>query len=169
MKLRLNAAAEVYGKPITLTSGYRSYGDQKRLYDESISAGRPGRGPTGLPIAKPGSSAHERGTAVDIKQYQDPSLVAALKSQGITQTVSGDPVHFELSGPQTPAASGSSSASGTSLQSASSRSMGTSAPDDTMFQVMVDLRNSINSKMQEMVDKVSESNSILEKIMRHAR
>jgi len=168
MKLRLNAAAEVYGGPITLTSGYRSYEDQKKLYDESISAGRPGRGPTGLPIAKPGSSAHERGTAVDIKQYKDPALVSALKSQGITQAVSGDPVHFELSGPQTPAASGSSAASGTSLQSASSRSMGTSASDDTMLQVMVDLRNSLNSKMQEMVDKVSESNNILEKIMRRS-
>jgi hypothetical protein len=37
-----------------------------------------------------------------------------------------------------------------------------------MINVMIDIKNSIGTKMQEMVDKVAESNGILEKIMRRS-
>ena len=168
LQKRLMAAADVYGKPLTINSGYRSSADQQRLWDESVRANRPGKGPNGMPIARPGSSLHEKGMAVDIQEYKDPKAVAALRSQGLIQTVSGDPVHFEVPGPKTEAASGSSSASGTSVQSSPPTATAMSSSDDTLIRVMIDLRNSLNSKMQEMVDKVSESNSILEKIMRRS-
>jgi hypothetical protein len=168
LQKRLMAASEVYGKPLTVNSGYRSSADQQRLYDESVRAGRPGKGPNGMPIAKPGSSSHEKGMAVDIQEYKDPKAVAALRSQGLIQTVSGDPVHFEVPGPKTEAASGSSAASGTAVQSSAPTTTAMSSSDDTLIRVMVDMRNTINTKMQEMVDKVAESNGILEKIMRRS-
>jgi hypothetical protein len=168
LQRRLMAAAEVYGKPLTINSGFRSPADQQRLWDESVKAGRTGIGPNGMPVGKPGSSLHEKGMAVDIAEYKDPAAVAALRSQGLMQTVRGDPVHFEVPGSQTAAASGSSSASGTAVQSSPPTTTAMSSSDDNLIRVMIDMRNSINSKMQEMVDKVAESNNILEKIMRRS-
>jgi zinc D-Ala-D-Ala carboxypeptidase len=168
LQRRLMAAAEVYGKPLTINSGFRSPADQQRLWDESVKAGRTGIGPNGMPVGKPGSSLHEKGMAVDIAEYKDPAAVAALRSQGLMQTVRGDPVHFEVPGSQTAAASGSSSASGTSVQSSPPTTTAMSSSDDNLIRVMIDMRNSLNSKMQEMVDKVAESNGILEKIMRRS-
>jgi hypothetical protein len=162
LQKRLMAAAEVYGKPLTISSGFRSSAKQKELY-EDYKAGR-----SRFPAAPPGSSKHESGMAVDIAEYKDPAAVAALRSQGLMQTVSGDPVHFEVSGPKTEAASGSSSASGTSVQSSAPTTTAMSSSDDNLIRVMIDMRNSLNSKMQEMVDKVAESNGILEKIMRRS-
>lgn len=162
LQKRLMAASEIYGKPLTVTSGFRSSAKQKELYEDYKS----GRSP--FPAAPPGSSKHESGMAVDIAEYKDPAAVAALRSQGLMQTVRGDPVHFEVPGSQTAAASGSSSASGTSVQSSPPTSTAMSSSDDNLVKVMIDMRNSLNSKMQEMVDKVAESNNILEKIMRRS-
>jgi hypothetical protein len=162
LQKRLMAAAEVYGKPLTISSGLRSSAKQKELY-EDYKAGR-----SRFPAAPPGSSKHESGMAVDIAEYKDPAAVAALRSQGLMQTVSGDPVHFEVSGPKTEAASGSSSASGSAVQSSAPTSTALSSTDDSMVRVMASIRDSINSKMQEMIDKVAESNGILEKIMRRS-
>jgi len=50
------------GKPIVISSGYRSREYQQKLYDEDIR--RYGR-PSGN-VAKPGSSPHETGTAMDL-------------------------------------------------------------------------------------------------------
>jgi hypothetical protein len=169
LQKKLMAAAEIYGKPLTINSGLRSRADQQRLWDESVSAGRPGKGPTGMLVAKPGSSKHENGMAVDIQEAKnDSKAVLALKSVGLTQPYGDrDAVHFELAGP-TVAASGSSAASGTSVQSSAPTNTAMSSSDDTLIQIMLQVRNSINSKMQEMIDKVAESNGILEKIMRHS-
>jgi len=102
-------AAEEYkaatGKPIQINSAKRDSEDQQRLYDETVAAGRPGIGPTGMKVGKPGRSLHEKGEAVDIQQYQDPAAVAAMNRQGLSQKVPNDPVHFQardglvLSGP----------------------------------------------------------------------
>jgi hypothetical protein len=170
LQKRLMAAAEVYGKPLTITSGLRSQAEQKRLWDESVSAGRPGRGPGGMLVAKPGQSKHADGMAADVQEAKnDPAAVRALTSQGLVQPYGrDDPVHFEIAGPKTAAASGSSSASGTAVQSSAPTSTALSSTDDTMVRVMASIRDSINSKMQEMIDKVAESNGILEKIMRRS-
>jgi hypothetical protein len=108
---RLMAAAEVYGKPLTINSGFRSYEKQKAEYDKSVAAGTPGVGPGGMLVAKPGSSNHERGMAVDIQEYRDPKAVEALKSQGLVQRYgNADAVHFEIAGSKPDSASRISSA-----------------------------------------------------------
>ena len=93
-------AAEQYnaatGKKITVNSARRETADQQRIWDESVEAGRPGISPTGMPMAKPGTSKHERGLAIDIQNYRDAAAVAAMNQQGLYQTVPKDPVHFTL-------------------------------------------------------------------------
>jgi len=100
MKSSLLAAAQQYheqtGQKLQMNSGARSPEDQKRLYDETEKAGRPGVGPTGMPVAKPGRSSHETGNAVDIQNYTDPKALAALGANGLRQTVPKDPVHFQI-------------------------------------------------------------------------
>jgi hypothetical protein len=94
----INAAAEfnsMTGNKIKINSAKRDSEDQQRLWDESVKAGRPGISPSGMPIGKPGMSKHERGLAVDIQNYTDPTAVAAMNKQGLFQTVPNDPVHFE--------------------------------------------------------------------------
>ena len=50
-----------------------------------------------MPMAKPGTSKHEKGLAIDIQNYKDPAAVAAMNKQGLFQTVMpSDPVHFTL-------------------------------------------------------------------------
>lgn len=95
VKVALLQAASDYksmtGQKLELNSARRSYDEQKRLYDEWIAGGR-----RGLPVAPPGSSRHETGSAIDIGNYTDGAAVAALNRQGFSQTVRGDPPHFEL-------------------------------------------------------------------------
>jgi LAS superfamily LD-carboxypeptidase LdcB len=100
MKGALLSAGQQYfeqtGQKLKMNSGFRSPEDQLRLYNETKDAKRPGIGPTGMPVAQPGSSPHETGMAVDIQNYMDPKAVAALNSAGLRQTVPKDPVHFQL-------------------------------------------------------------------------
>jgi hypothetical protein len=95
----VTAAATEYnavtGNKLTINSAKRDPADQQRLYDETVAAGRPGIGPTGMAVGKPGRSLHEKGEAVDIQNYKDPAAVAALNKQGLSQKVPGDPVHFQ--------------------------------------------------------------------------
>ncbi len=98
---RVIAAAEDYksitGKLLQINSAKRDPADQERIYDETVKAGRPGIGPNGMPVGKPGKSRHERGQAVDIQQGKgDDKAIAALGKQGLIQGVPGDPVHFQL-------------------------------------------------------------------------
>jgi hypothetical protein len=87
------------GKPLHITSGHRTRQDQQRLYDESVAAGRPGKGPQGYPIAKPGESKHEQGTVVDILQGRnDPVALDILSKRGFSNNVKNDAVHFEYTG-----------------------------------------------------------------------
>lgn len=80
------------GKKIQVNSARRSRADQERLYDAWIA-----RGKTGMPVARPGRSLHERGDAIDIQNYNDPKAIEAFNRHGLRQTVRGDPVHFQLS------------------------------------------------------------------------
>jgi hypothetical protein len=101
LRQNLIDAAEAYyqrtGKKLQVNSSFRSVEDQKRLYDESVKAGRPGIGPTGMPIAKPGRSRHQSAMAIDIQQGKsDPVAREILGQYGLVQTVKNDPVHFEM-------------------------------------------------------------------------
>lgn len=94
----INAATEynsLTGKKIQINSSSRDPEDQKRLYQETVDAGRPGIGPTGMRVGKPGTSVHEHGLAVDIQQYTDSQAVQAFNNQGLFQKVPNDPVHFQ--------------------------------------------------------------------------
>jgi hypothetical protein len=84
------------GRKLDVNSSFRTPEDQQRLYDESIAAGREGKTASGYPIAKPGTSKHQRGIVVDVQQGKDdPIAQQILANRGFAQTVAGDPVHFE--------------------------------------------------------------------------
>jgi len=85
------------GNKLQINSAKRDPEDQVRLYQETVDAGRPGIGPTGMPVGRPGTSSHEKGVAVDIQNYNDPAALKALNNQGLRQVVPKDPVHFQLS------------------------------------------------------------------------
>jgi len=100
VKDKVVAASQQYnadtGNKITVNSAKRDSADQQRLWDESKQAGREGKTESGMPIAKPGTSKHEQGLAIDIQNYNDPAAVSAMNRQGLKQTVPNDPVHFEI-------------------------------------------------------------------------
>lgn len=70
-----------------LSSGVRSTADQQRLYDNR--ANNPN------PVARPGTSNHERGMAIDIGGMT-PDQRAMLPQYGLAQPVANDPPHVEL-------------------------------------------------------------------------
>lgn len=51
--------AEYYGIPVTVTSGRRTFTEQRRLYQRYLA------GQSSFPAAPPGQSAHEHGLAFD--------------------------------------------------------------------------------------------------------
>ena len=85
----LDAAAELLGEPVPITSGYRSPEDQRRLWEQ--------RGRNRYPVARPGTSAHERGTAVDVPAGFAVRLARVAPRVGLCRPMpAADPVHFEL-------------------------------------------------------------------------
>jgi hypothetical protein len=98
----LDASSDYYtqtGRPLHITSGHRTRQDQERLYNETVAAGRPGKGPEGYPVAKPGESKHEKGIVVDVLQGRnDPVALNILSKRGFANNVKNDAVHFEYTG-----------------------------------------------------------------------
>lgn len=96
----VNSAIEEYkavtGKTATVTSGVRAREEQQKLYDAYVA-----RGKTGMPVAKPGTSLHETGNAVDINKSaaNEMDRLGILKKYGLDRPVAGDPVHVQLAGP----------------------------------------------------------------------
>jgi len=91
----LGAAQDYYsatGKKLTLNSGWRTFQKQTQLYNDYIS------GRSRFPAARPGTSHHEAGTAVDIAQgiAGDSRAIDILNKHGLFQTVKNDLPHFEL-------------------------------------------------------------------------
>ena len=101
MQDRMLAAAEAYkqktGKMLQVNSSFRGADDQKRLYDETVAAGRPGIGPNGQQVAPPGKSKHGTGYAIDIQQgIDDPEARAILKQFGFQHGGKNDAMHFNF-------------------------------------------------------------------------
>lgn len=118
------------GKVITITSGYRTYAEQQALYN----AWKAGRGNI---AAKPGTSMHESGLAVDATIDGTPIARAVsartLSRFGLVAPVNGDPVHLQLagSGAAAPAASSGGNAAGAAPDtSGTATSLGSSAQPD---------------------------------------
>lgn len=77
-------------------SAQRSWDEQNRLYQQSVAAGTPGTLPNGNPVAKPGTSAHEAGGALDIKGTLTRAEREELFDKGYYQPLANDPNHWEL-------------------------------------------------------------------------
>ena len=82
----LARAEALIGRRIPIVSGYRSPEQQAALWERRHS--------NPFPVAPPGSSAHERGLAVDVS-IADAALVESLHV-GLCRPYPNDPVHLEL-------------------------------------------------------------------------
>lgn len=93
----LVAAARAAGVALTLNSGFRSYGEQKNLFD-GFQRGLPGFNTA----AKPGFSNHQNGIAFDISVRGGDGnpvyewLKKNATSFGFVRTVSKEPWHWEF-------------------------------------------------------------------------
>jgi hypothetical protein len=196
----VTAAATEYnavtGNKLKINSAKRDSEDQQRLWDETVAAGRPGKGPTGMAVGKPGRSLHERGEAVDIQNYKDPEAVAAMNKQGLSQKVPGDPVHFQaleggiLDGPKsgypvegimhgreaiiplnpdsiiTKLLETPDSKATKEINNDNTISTNTSSKDDITNQLMTDLYTMMEEKFDAMIDALEDGNDHTEKLVK---
>ena len=89
----LARASEVLGVPVPITSGWRSAVQQEALWA--------GRASNPFPVARPGTSAHERGEAVDVPSVFADRLAEIGPEVGLCRPLPRtDPVHFELCRPK---------------------------------------------------------------------
>lgn len=90
--------AEAMGIPVTITSGYRSVEEQRRVCADLKERERKGHGR--FPCATPGLSAHQYGLAVDMMggngfaSREHAALAELGEAMGFAR-VRGDPPHFE--------------------------------------------------------------------------
>jgi hypothetical protein len=89
MRAALAKAEQLLGEPVPITSGFRPTEEQAALYAR--------RSENPYPVAPPGSSAHERGLAVDVPASFVPRLLSVASQAGLCQPYPGDdPIHFEV-------------------------------------------------------------------------
>lgn len=89
MRAALARAEQLLGRPVPITSGYRSGERQAALYAN--------RDANPYPVAPPGASMHERGLAVDVPGDFVPRLLEVAPRAGLCQPFPGDdPIHFEV-------------------------------------------------------------------------
>jgi len=86
---RISAVAKHYGKKITINSGYRTFAQQKVLYDAYHS------GKSSVQAAKPGNSRHNYGLAIDVDDWVQQISEADLKQFGLHKPVSSENWHVE--------------------------------------------------------------------------
>jgi hypothetical protein len=84
----LRRAEAVLGVPVPVTSGFRSAAAQRSLWAARLA--------NPYPVARPGTSAHERGRAVDVSRSFADRLAAVGPAVGLCRPLPRtDPVHFE--------------------------------------------------------------------------
>ncbi len=162
-KARVMAAAEEYflltGKPLTVNSSWRSREDQERIAKS---------GGSGYLVARPGESLHERGLAIDIQEYNDPTAMMALDRQGLKQKFGAkDPVHFQMrnGGIVAPSSGGSiiNIAEAGQAEAVVPLPDGKSIPvafnSNTDQSGIIKLFQSMNEKFDTMIDLLESSNS----------
>jgi LAS superfamily LD-carboxypeptidase LdcB len=87
MLAALARADGLMGRPVPVVSGLRTRAEQQALWDR--------RHTNPYPVARPGTSDHERGLAVDVARADVPSLLAVAAAAGLCQPLpDSDPVHF---------------------------------------------------------------------------
>jgi hypothetical protein len=85
----LAEAERLLGEPVPIVSGFRTRAEQQALWDN--------RHNNPYPVARPGTSDHERGLAIDIPLSFVPRLRSVMGAVGVCQPLPDtDPVHFRL-------------------------------------------------------------------------
>lgn len=91
MLAALRRADDLLGITVPVTSGYRSFAHQQRLWER--------RHTNPYPVAPPGRSRHQSGLAVDVPRAFVPRLLTVAAAAGLCRPLPvSDPVHFELCG-----------------------------------------------------------------------
>ena len=90
----LPKVAKSLGFSARVTSGYRSYKKQKELYINWKNGYSP------YPAARPGTSDHEIGMAIDVLSDNQDALVTLLTQAGLFWAGPTDPIHFSALGPK---------------------------------------------------------------------
>jgi hypothetical protein len=89
LRAALARAEQLLGRPIPITSGHRSPAEQAALWAR--------RATNPFPVARPGTSKHELGLAVDVPSSFVPTLLRVAPLAGLCRPYPlADPVHFEL-------------------------------------------------------------------------
>jgi hypothetical protein len=86
----LPRVAASQGFEVRVTSGWRSYSNQAKLYRDYLN------GVSHYPANPPGTSEHEKGLALDILSTNTSRLVDILASVGLYWAGPADPIHFQL-------------------------------------------------------------------------
>lgn len=94
IKRNLPKTAKSLGFSARVTSGYRTRAAQTKLYNRYL------QGLQQYPVAKPGTSDHEKGKALDVVSTDTTKLVALLTAAGLSWAGPSDPVHFSMIAPQ---------------------------------------------------------------------
>jgi len=94
-----SAGEQARAAGIPIISGTRSNDEQWALYDNWVASGRKGN-----PVARPGTSRHETGNAIDVNSNKlTPDNRTWLKDNGFTQPLpQKDPNHWERTGVNAP-------------------------------------------------------------------
>ena len=89
MAAALARAEQLLGRPVPITSGFRSAAAQQALWAHRAS--------NPFPVATPGTSMHERGLAVDVPASFVAELARVAPEAGLCHPFpKADPVHFEV-------------------------------------------------------------------------
>ncbi|MBL8777718.1 MAG: M15 family metallopeptidase [Acidimicrobiales bacterium] len=92
MQAAVARAEALLGQPVPITSGWRSPDQQQWLWDH--------RDTNPYPVARPGTSMHERGLAIDVPSWFVAPLRSVASEAGLCFPLpESDPIHFELCRP----------------------------------------------------------------------
>jgi hypothetical protein len=91
MLTALARADGLLGRPVTVVSGLRSRSQQQALWER--------RATNPYPVARPGTSDHERGLAIDVPRAEVADLRRVARAAGLCQPLPvTDPIHFIVCG-----------------------------------------------------------------------
>jgi len=91
MLAALARADGLLGRPVTVASGLRTRAQQEALWER--------RATNPYPVARPGTSDHERGLAIDVPRREVDDLLRVAAAAGLCQPLpASDPVHFIVCG-----------------------------------------------------------------------
>jgi D-alanyl-D-alanine carboxypeptidase/Putative Flp pilus-assembly TadE/G-like len=91
MLAALAQADGLLGRPVTVISGLRTRSQQQSLWER--------RSTNAYPVARPGTSDHERGLAIDVPRQEVDALRRVAPAAGLCQPLPvTDPIHFIVCG-----------------------------------------------------------------------